>query len=294
LIVERAATLPERVAIFGLRYQVFVEEMGRTDLDGVDGGTQTLRDEFDENAAHFCCKAGGRVVGAVRIGDVAGMRHAPDLMQFFAMADLLTVLRSEEIGFANWLAVAAAHHSSPVAGLLFAAASGQALSARFRAVLTFCKPGMVSLYERLGFEQYKPPEPLGAIGLRVPLLLLTRDHAHLRAVRSPLYHLLRRAASVPMDGELRAALSHHFPSLEPGFDGTDALWRHLSTIVKLGSRRRLDLFDGLSAREIEILCKHPPSSAASAARRSSARTKRARRCSWFCPGDSWSRAEPAR
>lgn len=78
LIVREARTADEMNAVFGLRYSVFVEEMGG-DGPGVDHAARLERDRYDDFARHLMLvdKAqDGRVLGTFRFMDQDGAARA--------------------------------------------------------------------------------------------------------------------------------------------------------------------------------------------------------------------------
>jgi N-acyl-L-homoserine lactone synthetase len=249
-----AASEAERLAIYRFRYRVFAEHLGRRDLDGADHAQRMLTDPLDPVSTHYWIGAGGEPVAALTLSPVDVPAVSAELSSFLDLPRLAQAVSLDRVAFANWLLVDPAQAGSAAVTSLIAAAAERALDEEVALVLTYCRPGLVSFYERLGFEQYTHATDVKGIGLRCPLLLVLRDGARLKAVRSPLQRLLRRkgVAEAPDDVRLR---------LEPLIDlfqasqilANDELW--IDSAVSFVPRAAPRLFDGLGDDSVRQIMK---------------------------------------
>lgn len=252
--VRIAASGAERESIFRFRYHVFAEHLGRKDLDGADHVARTLTDDLDRVSTHFYAGDADTPVAALTVSPAASQAIPPDLAAFLDLARLSEAAPLEQVIFANWLLVDPSQAGSAMVMALMAAVFEEALRNGTELILAFCRPGLVNFYERLGFEQYRHATDLKGIGLRCPLLLVVRDEARLKAVRSPLYRILRKGASAAGSDAVRL-------KLEPLVDMfqatqilvTDDLW--LDSDVSFMERSRPRLFDGLPEDAIRQIMK---------------------------------------
>lgn len=253
-MVNVALTDAERYGIFRMRYRVFVEHLGRHDLDGADHQARTVIDSLDVISRHYYMGEPGQPVAAVTVSPLHGSSLSRELSEFLDLARLAEAVPLAKAAFVNWLLVDPSEAGSNAVTTLMTAGAEDALGEGMELVLTFCRPGLVSFYERLGFEQYKHATHLKGIGLRCPLLLVLRDGARLKAMRSPLVRILR--GGLGTDGPNMARLR-----LEPLIDlfqasqilVNDELW--VESEVKFVERVRPRLFDGLQESHIRHIMK---------------------------------------
>lgn len=234
----------ERDCIFRFRYHIFAEHLGRLDIDGADHQARSLTDALDAVSTHYYSGDLERPVAALTVTPLGGTLVPQELAEFLDLKRLAEAAPLEQIIFANWLLVDPSEAGSAMVTALMAAVSEKALEEGVELLLTFCRPGLVNFYERLGFEQYRHATDLKGIGLRCPLLLVLRDEARLKAMRSPLYRILRKSGGASSSDAVRL-------KLEPLIDMfqasqiliTDDLW--VEADAKLVERTRPRLFDGM-------------------------------------------------
>lgn len=252
--VRMARSEAERRSIYRFRYSVFAEHLSRRDLDGADHQAKTLGDGLDEVSLHFYAGEPDQPVAALTVSPADSDAISPDLSRFLDLQRLAGAAPLGQVVFANWLLVDPAQAGSSLVTALMAAALEQALSDGVELVLTFCRPGLVNFYERLGFEQYAHAADLKGIGLRCPLLLVPRDAARLKALRSPLHRVLRRSGAAAQSDAVRL-------KLEPLIDMfqasqilvMDDLW--IDGGAGFVTRTRPRLFDGLPEDSVRQIMK---------------------------------------
>ena len=252
--VKSAESDAERESIFRFRYRVFAEHLGRKDLDGADHEAGILTDALDAVSVHHYVGAPEQPIAALTMSPLDSDAVSPELAEFLDLARLAEAAPLAQVTFANWLLVDPSEAGSATVTALMAAVSAKALDEGTELLVTFCRPGLVNFYERLGFEQYRHATDLKGIGLRCPLLLVLRDEARLKAVHSPLYRILRRSGGAASSLAVRLRL-------EPLIDMfqatqilvTDELW--IDSEVKLVDRTRPRLFDGMPEDSIRHVMK---------------------------------------
>jgi len=252
--VRIAESDAERESIFRFRYRVFAEHLARKDLDGADHDAGILTDMLDAVSTHYYVGAPGQPIAALTISPLGNDALSPELAEFLDLARLAEAAPLAQIIFANWLLVDPSEAGSATVTALMAAVSANALGDGTELLVTFCRPGLVNFYERLGFEQYRHATDLKGIGLRCPLLLVLRDEARLKAVHSPLYRILRRSGGAESSLAVRLRLE---PLIDM-FQATqilvaDELW--IDSEVKLVDRARPRLFDGVPEESIRHIMK---------------------------------------
>lgn len=252
--VRQARTAEEKQSIYQFRYRVFAEHLGRDDLDGLDHEGRVLSDALDPISTHFYFGEFSSPVAAVTLSPLAETDLPDELSRFLAIGSLKQAVDIQQMQMVNWLLVDPDQSGGSLVPMLLSTCYEQLLEGDTELLLTFCRPGLVAFYERLGLEQYSYATQLKGVGLRCPLLLVMRDELRLRAVRSPLLRILQRSGREDKDSATRVRL-------EPVVDlfqarqilVNDDLW--LETGHSFVERPVPKLFDGIGEDSIRHLMK---------------------------------------
>lgn len=252
--VRQAQSAEERQRIYEFRYRVFAEHLGRGDLDGLDHERRVLSDALDPISTHFYFGEFACPVAAVTISPLAEADLPDELSQFLAIGRLKDAVDIQQMQMVNWLLVDPDQSGASLVPMLLGTCYEQLLEGDTELLLTFCRPGLVAFYERLGLEQYSYATQLKGVGLRCPLMLVMRDELRLSAVRSPLLRVLQRSGREEKASATRVRL-------EPVVDlfqasqilVNDDLW--LETGYNFIERPVPKLFDGIGEDSIRHVMK---------------------------------------
>ncbi|HMM22233.1 MAG TPA: GNAT family N-acetyltransferase [Selenomonadales bacterium] len=194
ITVDFAQTPKEREMVYRFRYQIYVEEMGKklTNLPLLQHKRRQLFDELDDaqHAIILYARAGSEIVGTIRLNIFPPQnlfpQWLPDQFVSFFQAD------APLISYSSKLMVDSRYRKSQAAYLLIA--KGYELYRQNNVPFNFigCAPFLIPLYEQMGFRRYSSNFEFPDFGCIVPLVLLTEDIGHLRAVRSPLMRVARK------------------------------------------------------------------------------------------------------
>lgn len=190
LTLSIAQTTAEKEAVYRFRYDVYVREMGKVRMAQVDHGRGWLREDSDELATIFVARAGDDVIGTLR--SLSGARHIPDAFRALPHFSQFAALPPEALSFSGRLMVAPGQRGSTALTALVGAAYEYGLNEGVYFDFCVCSPGLVDLYEHLGFRRFTGNLVDPVVGYQVPLVLAARDGRILRAVQSPLSRLWRR------------------------------------------------------------------------------------------------------
>jgi len=236
----------ELEAIYRFWYQVYVKEMGKqfAYADHQDG---TLRDALTENSTVFYISGDDGIVGTVRItpGDAP---HIPEEVTSLYGLHHFSRFPGSEISFSSRLIVDKQWRGKSLVGLLIMAAFKGFLRWGHRFNFAYCAPELVQLYEQLGMRRYKDNVYDSRLGLRIPMVLITGDQDHFRAVRSPFLRLCKDRLP---DAETIAWFQNAFelsPVLTPTRTLRESdLWSFFQTRLR---EEDIPLFAGLGPEEI--------------------------------------------
>jgi predicted GNAT family N-acyltransferase len=232
--------------VFRFWYRIYVKEMGKR-FTYADHGAETLRDALTENSMVFYITDDEGIIATLRItpGDAPGIPE--EIVSFYDLKQF-GEFSSKEISFSSRLIVKESWRGSSLVGLLIMEAFRGFMSQGHRFNFAYCAPELVQLYERLGMRRYKDNLYDSNVGLRIPMVLITGDHDHFRAVRSP---FLRLCANHHPDGEAVGWFNGTFRSLPVNMPtGTmreSDLWHFFQTRLR---EQDIQLFAGMGEEEI--------------------------------------------
>ncbi|MGO1120405.1 cyclic nucleotide-binding domain-containing protein [Rhodovibrionaceae bacterium A322] len=254
-IIRMAETEEERQENYRLRYRVFVDELGQNVDETTHSLSQMIEPE-DEGAVLFYIESGGQVVATLRTchGDQAV--QGAGWAQMYRWDKLTADVPLSRVTVSNRLAVDPAWRHSPVLGQLVARAFQYMRDTGVWVDYLHCAPSLIALYEQLGYRRYADGFVNPAAGYRIPMLLLTEDLEHLRAVRSP---LVRVARNYDSDPTARHWFNGSFPEHEAfinrrALKGED-FWNLLGDKLSSPPNQAVPLFDGLTEDQVQILLK---------------------------------------
>lgn len=191
--VSVARTQGEKESIYSLRYRVYVDELKKARLSGIDHGRKWVRDPEDdrEDSRIFYTGPIERPTAAIR----ADLYRPADVPEPFARRfslDLFPELAGEVISESSRLVVSPEGRGRlGVAALSLASYRFGAMSNKCR--FGFCQvvPGLVKYYPRVGMRLYAGRMIPTPDGMRVPMMAIWSDLNYLRRHRSFLAPLCR-------------------------------------------------------------------------------------------------------
>lgn len=255
--IRMAVSEKEKQLVYRLRYQIYVEEMGKK-LATVNHRHRLLYDDMDDWGLLFYAMAGREIVGTLRLHIGRAHDFAPELVEAMAM-DKFASFRPRSgspppLSFGSKGMIAPHYRNSQVLNMLVTANYETCRQQGVLFNLIGCAPAIVAMHEHIGARRYKSNFFVPDYGYMVPLVILLDDVHHLQQVRSPLGRVADRWPNSP---EAAAWFAGEFPQaparyINKQLTGEAELWRLLCD--KLGRRPEaaIDLFRGLSEAEARI------------------------------------------
>nr|ABB76600.1 long chain N-acylphenylalanine synthase [uncultured bacterium CSL142] len=253
--VKLATTEAEKEAIYRLRYEVYVEEMGGATRElGGDTTKRQARDQMDETAAHFYVSQKGQVVACLRFNlrrdcpfecetELALQRFAPAYPNHISMTSRL-MLHPKLRG---------SHVVMELACAAFEYGIRQGVS-HFDFI--DCHPRLIPLYSRLGYRIYKSGFRHPKYIYVVPMVMVGGDLEYLQKIKSPFAAI---AASLPATTQYRDMLLAQFPDASQGQPTSDleqsAFWQLARTrlLDPTATIEHVSLFSHLTEEQIKFL-----------------------------------------
>lgn len=198
--IKIASTKAEKEAIYKLRYQVYVEEMGKTPIISANHDKKKIMDVMDDQSVLVYAQLGSEVIGTLRV-TIGKMDTFPtELQEVFKMkrfADFFQGAENQKQCISTKMMVIPQYRSSQATYLLLS--KGYEIFREERLQFTYggCSPYLVPLYERLGFRRLGYNFIERGFGLIIPLFLITEDIEHLQKVRSPFLRVAKQRKNSP-------------------------------------------------------------------------------------------------
>ncbi len=251
-IIQKAENQAQREAIYRLRYQIHVDELGKHPADA-DHQRGQVRDSLDESADLFYAEVNSEIIASLRINRIDASAPIPThwyevyhLNEFNQHPDSAKSLSSRLVVAAQW-------RSSPVLGLLLLQAYEFVRQTGIRFDFCNCVPSLVGFYEQLGYRRYQNGFLEEDTGYHIPLVLITEDAEHLKAVRSPFHRIARNCQGNRSDDS--DWFKQHFPEhaqfVNRRLLSSEEYWRVLNEKMARPVTESIPLFAELEASEIQ-------------------------------------------
>jgi hypothetical protein len=190
IAIRKVRTTSEARAVFRLRYEVYVEELGRTQRHA-DHAARTIEEPLDARANVFCAYDGERLVGTVR-SNYARCSPLDDYEALYEMSRCGSA-HPQRTSVTTKLVVAPDHRNSMLAYRLAVATYFTGLCDGVLCDFVDVYPARVPFFERLGYRIHLPRAVHPEYGAVIVMRLDMRDARHLAAVKSPFLRVLARA-----------------------------------------------------------------------------------------------------
>jgi predicted GNAT family N-acyltransferase len=187
LSIRLAKTEEELQAVYRLRYQVYVEELGAT-MEYADHQQKALSDEWDKTADIIGAWQNDELVGCVRLN----YSHNTDLSEYESFYSKLVNGNSNSISISSKWVVAQAFRRTILSARLSQGCYAQMhVRSAYLNYLT-CQTNLVGLYSRMGFRicgaSFFHPEA----GCLTPMVLVVQDYEYLQQIKSPFANICAR------------------------------------------------------------------------------------------------------
>lgn len=185
LAITIATTDEELSTVYRLRYEVYVREM-RRHSDKADHLREQLSDELDRHGYSLLALDDGRAVGTARWN----LWRESELGNYETLYDLdKWTAHRESVGIVTKLMILKSHRGLGLSLSLTEAICRFGLERGIIWGFSDCNAHLVSLYEALGWRQYKGAVTHKDYGEITPMIFDGSDIAHLRQVNSPFAEL---------------------------------------------------------------------------------------------------------
>ena len=206
LTIRPIGSAQELEAVAQLRYQVYVNELGRRPI-GLDDDLQRLVDPEDAYSIVLAAFDGDKMVGTFRITPVDQLSDDSSWRELYDNGRFPVEPQQQYI-FSRMIATND-YREKGLASVFFKASFDCIRQAGGELAFLHCPSHLVSLYEVMGFRRYKPGFVHEEAGFRIPMVMITGDWGHFEAVKSP---LLTQVMQYPPNVSLGDWFEQSFPA----------------------------------------------------------------------------------
>ncbi len=190
--IRLADKSPELTQIARLRYAVYVEELGAK-MEFADHERKEVREPWDETGDNLGAWINGELVGCLRI-NYGGQSDLSEYRDFFnpIIANQFANCPLESISVSSKFAVHRRHRGVTLAVRLAQASYVQFQEKKSRLNYLTCRPNLVEMYRKLGFQTCAPAFFHHEAGWITPMVLVVQDYETLRQIKSPFADICAR------------------------------------------------------------------------------------------------------
>ncbi|MBE7437440.1 MAG: GNAT family N-acetyltransferase [Spirochaetales bacterium] len=250
LTVKEALTPEDRERIYRLRYQVYVEEMGRKQ-SFADHENKKIREPYDETAHLFLAEEDGEIIGTIRTNfRQDGPLECEDLYNL----ERFSPFYPDRISMTTKLMVKHSHRNSVAASYLAVSAYKLMRETGIKLDFIDTNPHLVRLYQQMGYRIYKENINHPDYGNVIPMVFLLDDVEYLKLIGSPFQRYARNYNNTRESWEYFRQHFREYAYIKPLFSiKVDQLWEDFSNDLHKNPREVLTFLKDFSEDECKQL-----------------------------------------
>jgi hypothetical protein len=251
-----AETAEEKLAVYRLRYDVYVEEMGRY-RGAADHERRLLVEPEDHTARIFYAAPDGEVVATSRLSWGGDAPFSARQIDQYQLAPFLAEMPPEAIVVGERAMILRRLRGGPIYEQLAGTSRRFIQEKRVQLLFAACEPHLLSLYMGRGARPYakrniNSPEA----GYLIPIVNVIEDVAYLRRIGSPVAEI---AIDYGPDARIPSCIDRLVTQssvMSQRLSSADAYWGQVHRAIGALAEGRTSALDGLSEEEAERCLGH--------------------------------------
>ena len=251
-----AETEEEKLAVYRLRYDVYVEEMGRY-RGAADHERRLLVEPEDDTARIFYAAPDGEVIATTRLSWGGDAPFSARQIDQYQLAPFLAELPPETIVVGERGMILRRLRGGPIWEQLTATSRRFIQENRVQLLFGACEPHLLSLYMGRGARPYakrniNSPEA----GYLIPIATVLEDIAYLRRIGSP---VAQQVIDYGPDARIPSCVDRLITQssvMSQRLSSADAYWGEVQRAIGALAEKRMSALDGLSEEEAERCLGH--------------------------------------
>jgi predicted GNAT family N-acyltransferase len=254
-----AESQADHEAIYRLRYDVYVEEMGYA-FPAVDHAGRRLAEPLRENTRLLMAERDGKLVGTLQFNWGAECAFTDEERRIYRLSDFIAVVGDEDIVIGSRFMTRPGHRDTDLPAQLLDRMFAFALDNDVRLLFGDCRPHLINNYLRLGFRTYAKTYNDPHVGMLAPLVFVIDDVVHLERIGSRMTPLFKAKRPEPP-----AVLAHILPLLPKATPvkllsnpSGSSDWIGLRGTLADDADGQISIFHGLEPEEVARLIEMSP------------------------------------
>lgn len=245
-----AVTEEEKRAVYRLRYDVYVEEMGRYQAVA-DHAQRMLYEDCDEQSRLSYAAVDGEVVATARLTWGGDGPIPQRMIDQYGLAPFLAELPASAIAVGERAMVRPHLRGTDLLLRMMGGGMQFANDNRIQLVFGDCEPHLLNLYLGLGQRTYSKTNVNSAeAGYLIPLVLVIEDVQYLRQLNSPLLEFVRDfGADARIPACIQRALADGSAVVSRLHTTSAAYWSEVHGALSELGTHRISALDGFSEEE---------------------------------------------
>jgi hypothetical protein len=247
----------DREAIYSLRYDIYVEEMGYV-FPGVDHGGRRLAEPMLRPTRLLMAEESGTLVGTLQFNWGAECAFTEEERRIYRLSDFIALVGDEETMIASRFMTRPSHRDSDLPAGMLDTMFAFALDNNVRLLFLDCRPHLINNYLRLGFRTYAKTCNDPIAGMLAPLVFVIDDVAHLERVKSrllPLFQARRPGEPDAIVSKILALLPKSTPVQLLSNPVGSPDWSGLQSTL---AEEEISIFHGMEPEEVARLIERSP------------------------------------
>lgn len=256
-ILRLAETKADHEAIYRLRYDIYVEEMGYV-FPGVDHQRRRLAESILRPTRLMVAEEGGALVGTLQFNWGAECAFSEEERRIYRLSDFIALVADEEMMIASRFMTRPSHRDTDLPARMLDAMFAFALDQKVRLLFLDCRPHLINTYLRLGFRTYARTYNDPIAGMLAPLVFVLDDVAHLERIKSrllPLFEARRPAKPDAIVSRILAVLPRSTPVQLLSNPVGSPDWSGLQSTL---AEDEISIFHGMAPEEVARLIEMSP------------------------------------
>jgi CRP-like cAMP-binding protein len=252
-----AESAADHEAIYRLRYEIYVEEMGYA-FPGVDHRKRLLTDPLERPTRRLMAEDEGALVGTLQFNWGAECPFTDEERRIYRLSDFIAFVGDEDTMIASRFMTQASHRDSDLPARMLDAMFAFALDNNVRLLFADCRPHLINNYLRLGFRTYAKTYNDPTVGMLAPLIFVIDDVAHLERIQSrlaPLFRTKRAGAPDPVLAKILEVLPKATPVQLLSDAAGSPDWSGLKSTL---AEDEVSIFHGMEPEEVARLIEMSP------------------------------------
>ncbi len=256
--IRFAETQQERDAIYRLRYQIYIQEMGYQ-FPSADHEHCMLTDGTSQRGRLLYAEADGEVVGTLRLQWGADAPFPPEEKFVYDLERFAPVVNPDQMIILTRFMTRADYRNSSVAMDLMKTMFAFCLDHGIQLCFLDCRPHHINLYQSLGYRPYHRSYNDPVAGLAIPLVNVVEDRAYAEQINTPFVDQLRsRRLTSEVPGKVLPLIQRYSPIHTVSATEPTSEWADLSSKLTQESGDRVSIFHGFSDDDMKRLLERSP------------------------------------